>query len=202
MLQGWPRLPLEQLRPPFPSPSFKRVSMRINLDCPYAEKDQAKALGARWDGKTWYIIDVEDLTPFMRWIHSKAPEPVSVEMITLTEYLRSEYGSKVKALSFAAAKAFGIPYPPPKGWAEKYAHRSIRADQWPKRGKESAAKHKKTRKPPAHKSAHHGVNQLAPVVTKSVYVPHCGCYHVPPWEDCEHTEAAANAAMREMLALA
>ena len=49
--------------------------MRINLTTPYAEKDQAKALGARWDKvhKVWYIVDVVDLTPFMRWI----PDPVA-----------------------------------------------------------------------------------------------------------------------------
>lgn len=44
--------------------------MRINLVTPFAEKDAAKALGARWDGtkRVWYIVDVDDLTPFMRWI--------------------------------------------------------------------------------------------------------------------------------------
>jgi len=44
--------------------------MRINLNCPYAEKDEAKALGARWDPgrRVWYIVDVEDLAPFSRWI--------------------------------------------------------------------------------------------------------------------------------------
>lgn len=44
--------------------------MRINLVTPFAEKEAAKALGARWDAtqKVWYITDVEDLTPFMRWI--------------------------------------------------------------------------------------------------------------------------------------
>jgi hypothetical protein len=44
--------------------------MRINLVTPFAEKDAAKALGARWDSakKCWYIVDVYDLTPFMRWI--------------------------------------------------------------------------------------------------------------------------------------
>jgi len=135
--------------------------MRIDLNCPYAEKDQAKALGARWDvaRKVWYIVDIEDLTPFMRWIkresHLKPSNPSADQM---------RHKRKVKK-------------------------------------RKRAAKHKKTRKPPAHKSAHHGVNQLAPVVTKSIYVPQCGCYHIPLWEDCEHTEAAANAAMREMLAL-
>ena len=44
--------------------------MRINLATPFSDKDQAKALGARWDpvNKNWYIVDVADLTPFARWI--------------------------------------------------------------------------------------------------------------------------------------
>lgn len=44
--------------------------MRINLVTPFAEKDAAKALGARWDAakKCWYIVDIADLTPFLRWI--------------------------------------------------------------------------------------------------------------------------------------
>ncbi len=48
--------------------------MRINLTTTFAEKDKAKALGARWDvaRKTWYIEDIEDLTPFRRWIPSIA----------------------------------------------------------------------------------------------------------------------------------
>ena len=44
--------------------------MRINLVTPFAEKDAVKALGARWDAakKLWYIEDVSDLGPFLRWI--------------------------------------------------------------------------------------------------------------------------------------
>ncbi|HAL38579.1 MAG TPA: hypothetical protein DCP03_10880 [Polaromonas sp.] len=44
--------------------------MRINLVTPFAEKDAVKALGARWDAskKLWYIVNVTDLTPFLRWI--------------------------------------------------------------------------------------------------------------------------------------
>lgn len=53
----------------------KEWQMRINLNCHYADKDIAKSLGARWDmaRKVWYIVDVEDLTPFMRWIANKEP---------------------------------------------------------------------------------------------------------------------------------
>lgn len=48
--------------------------MRINLNCPFSEKDEAKAHGARWDAarKVWYIENAEDLTPFMRWIGKPA----------------------------------------------------------------------------------------------------------------------------------
>jgi hypothetical protein len=44
--------------------------MRINLKVPFAEKDTAKALGARWDPakKIWYVKDVADFTPLSRWI--------------------------------------------------------------------------------------------------------------------------------------
>ncbi|MBS0357070.1 MAG: hypothetical protein JSR83_24560 [Proteobacteria bacterium] len=44
--------------------------MRTNLKVPFAEKDDAKRLGARWDpaNKTWYVKDAEDLTSFARWL--------------------------------------------------------------------------------------------------------------------------------------
>ena len=44
--------------------------MRTNLDCPFNEKNEAKALGAWWDParRCWFIENMEDLTPFMKWI--------------------------------------------------------------------------------------------------------------------------------------
>jgi hypothetical protein len=40
------------------------------LHVPYAEKDQAKALGARWDApaRSWYVPAGRDLAPFARWL--------------------------------------------------------------------------------------------------------------------------------------
>ena len=42
----------------------------IILKVPYAEKDEAKALGARWnkERKIWYVPDGADGAPFKRWI--------------------------------------------------------------------------------------------------------------------------------------
>lgn len=43
--------------------------MRMNLKVPFAEKDQAKKLGARWDAarKLWYIAADADPAAFAKW---------------------------------------------------------------------------------------------------------------------------------------
>ena len=45
------------------------TSGRLDLDVPYAEKDDAKRLGARWDPVTrcWYVPPGTDPAPFARW---------------------------------------------------------------------------------------------------------------------------------------
>ena len=44
-------------------------SKRFYLACPYAEKDQAKGLGARWDvdARKWYVPNDLDRNEFKRW---------------------------------------------------------------------------------------------------------------------------------------
>ncbi|HZC25015.1 MAG TPA: DUF5710 domain-containing protein [Candidatus Binatia bacterium] len=46
----------------------------ISLAVPFAEKDEAKALGAKWDGqaKAWKVKLQADMTPFARWLPAKA----------------------------------------------------------------------------------------------------------------------------------
>lgn len=46
--------------------------MRTNLQVPFAEKDEAKQLGARWDAarKLWYVENKSDMAPFARWMPS------------------------------------------------------------------------------------------------------------------------------------
>lgn len=51
--------------------------MRVDLNVPFHEKDDAKALGAWWDAgrKTWFVRDVENLEPFQRWIDPRLLRP-------------------------------------------------------------------------------------------------------------------------------
>lgn len=47
------------------------------LVVPYAEKEQAKKLGAKWDkdSKLWYAPEETDLAPLVAWMPKKAPSP-------------------------------------------------------------------------------------------------------------------------------
>lgn len=49
--------------------------MRLNLKVSFAEKDEAKKLGARWDAaqKIWYVEGKADMVPFAKW--SPTPQP-------------------------------------------------------------------------------------------------------------------------------
>lgn len=46
------------------------MTNRTYLNVPYAQKDEAKRLGARWDpsNKAWYIPSTTDTTPFQLWL--------------------------------------------------------------------------------------------------------------------------------------
>lgn len=60
--------------PPF---IYTMADSKIYLNVPFAQKDEAKALGARWDAaqKKWYIPADKDIALFARWqAESGAPE--------------------------------------------------------------------------------------------------------------------------------
>lgn len=50
------------------TPNISQHNTKLNT--PYAEKDQAKALGAKWDNtnKSWYVPQGLDLNKFERWL--------------------------------------------------------------------------------------------------------------------------------------
>lgn len=49
---------------------------RTDINVPYAEKNQAKELGARWDAqsKTWYVPAGNDINKFSKWLKSNEPK--------------------------------------------------------------------------------------------------------------------------------
>ena len=58
------------------------TSTKTYLNVPYAEKDAAKALGARWDAaiKKWYAPGAADIALFTKW----AAESVSSDSSSAT----------------------------------------------------------------------------------------------------------------------
>lgn len=51
-------------------PNPELSSLRVDLQVPFAEKDEAKTLGARWDAiqKVWFVPAGVDPGPFGRWL--------------------------------------------------------------------------------------------------------------------------------------
>lgn len=148
---------------------------RMYIEVPYADKDEAKSLGARWDvdAKKWYVTD--DILLFQKWFTKKVVDKkhkTEDARITLSAFLSSNYRGPV-GLTLRSAKAFNIPYPLKSGWAKRYADNTAKIS--------SLTVGKKGKK-----------------VNKPAYKPICNCTN-PPWEDCEHTDALAMAAMKSIL---
>lgn len=57
-----------------PAASRKPAASGTVLNVPFAEKDEAKQLGARWDAakRKWYVPNGVDLAAFSRWTGGKA----------------------------------------------------------------------------------------------------------------------------------
>jgi hypothetical protein len=74
------------------------------LNVPFAQKDEAKALGARWDAakKEWFVPADKDITLFARW----QPQPDSLESTT-TSKSRSQAAS-TKTSSSGNNEALGV----------------------------------------------------------------------------------------------
>ncbi|MBK7673377.1 MAG: hypothetical protein IPJ27_00635 [Candidatus Accumulibacter sp.] len=78
---------------------------KIWIDVPYPQKDEAKALGARWDRQeqSWYVPAGVDPAPFARWTPTTVPQalPKQSPATPPRQYLAVPYGERV------AAKAAG-----------------------------------------------------------------------------------------------
>jgi hypothetical protein len=77
--------------------------MRVNLTVPFKEKSVAKSLGAKWDGKTWYVEDKEDLYPFLKWIPKDLRNPHKLSKYE-NNIIRAEQTDKKKIKSLKIEK--------------------------------------------------------------------------------------------------
>lgn len=109
----------------------------ILLKVPYAEKDEAKALGARWNPtrKCWYVPDGKDSEPFARWIaegaaaaaaasDGKAPAPSSRDAHGAKPMIGSKYVELAHACNPFEECAECRPKLIESGWVE--AHQAVR----------------------------------------------------------------------------
>jgi hypothetical protein len=89
------------------------------LIVPYAEKDQAKALGARWDaaGKTWYVPEGMMLEPFECWLPDGMPGGMTVK-----EALKRPAKSASKP---GKANRHGKPVKPAKARVDAYTGKTV-----------------------------------------------------------------------------
>lgn len=89
------------------------------LIVPYSEKDQAKALGARWDaaGKTWYVPEGLMLEPFECWLPDGMPGGMTVkEALKLPTKAASKPGKATRP---------GKPSKPAKARVDAYTGRTL-----------------------------------------------------------------------------
>lgn len=82
------------------------------IDVPYAEKAQAKALGAKWDRKehSWYVPAGEALDPFAKWDKSRSAEGEQPEQAERTAAVTTSDGPTPLAVPYEErfeAKAAG-----------------------------------------------------------------------------------------------
>jgi len=75
------------------------------MPAPYQEKELAKALGARWDTRrtVWYVIDLNDLTPFAKWLPQPARLNHRADSYVLLESRRNcwKCGRTTRVFGFA-----------------------------------------------------------------------------------------------------
>lgn len=95
-----------------------------DLDCPFADKDEVKALGAQfdWERKLWYVPEGADLQPFERWL---PPGASSVAPEWRNYPNRRSTAARLKILSWNIAELIAS-QAAPEGWGSNSQIRGVR----------------------------------------------------------------------------
>jgi hypothetical protein len=83
------------------------AATKVYLNVPFAQKDAAKTLGAKWDAtqKKWYVLDDKDLNLFSQWQSSSALESTNRKP-AITPATTSTKSSNVGTMTIAQHKDF------------------------------------------------------------------------------------------------
>ena len=77
--------------------------MRLYLNVPYSEKDEAKALGAKWNvkAKKWYTdVQADEYIKFSKWILRDTDDAIiATEYILLLKVSKSAGNAEILQLS-------------------------------------------------------------------------------------------------------
>jgi len=82
--------------------------IKIYLNVPFSQKDEAKALGARWDAtqKKWYALDDKDLSLFSKWTITSTATGKSSTTKATTETTTTSTKSNAGTITIAQHKDF------------------------------------------------------------------------------------------------
>jgi hypothetical protein len=132
--------------------------MRVKLNVPYAEKDQAKRLGVKWDpiDKVWFVTETNNLWSFLKWMPKHLSKPSHSEKIV------DFSGTNNKVLAQRAKK---------KAKDQVKQHKKEAKEIARKKAHEEA------------KNTHFIKGPITPRTDFSMFDPGCSCV---PWEWCEH----------------
>jgi len=83
----------------------------ISLKVPFNEKDQAKALGARWnaESKQWYVPQGVDSAPFEKWFTASATAiPIKVTAKSTTQTTADHSAEDMDAINAKLRDAYEL----------------------------------------------------------------------------------------------
>lgn len=115
----------QDLRQSLDNDARGNAGRRVPLSVPYAEKDAARKLGARWDleSKVWYVPEHMDTKPFWRWMPSTAKTHVRSDSYSIAQAVVTCCKCHKRTHVFGFFVPTGFEYRTPKDGGQQW-HRS------------------------------------------------------------------------------
>lgn len=81
--------------------------LRVDLAVPFADRDSARRLGARWDHerRIWFVPENHDPSPFVRWL----PAPADLNVRAPTYFIANAMASCLRCRGTSSVRGFALP---------------------------------------------------------------------------------------------